>query len=109
MAAFSFSAICQSRSSAGTNYGSPFTTLASECADPRPFVFTKLTPFRAAENAAFIKDVVSEPFQGKWILTFSVVWLVLTVKQLWLRRTFTAWRSLPTCLAPSLIKEYDYV
>jgi hypothetical protein len=29
----------------------------------------------------------------------------LTVKQLWLQKTFMVWRSLHTCLAPSLIKE----
>jgi hypothetical protein len=56
----------QSRNSAGTSYDSPFTTLASESDNSHPSVFTKLTLFRAAENAAFIKDVVSEPFQGKW-------------------------------------------
>jgi hypothetical protein len=39
--------------------------LASESADPHPLVFASLMSSRAAENAAFIKDVVSEPFQGK--------------------------------------------
>ena len=38
--------------------------LASESADPHPRIFARLTPSRAAENAAFIKDVVSEPCQG---------------------------------------------
>lgn len=33
----------------------------------------------------------------------------LTVKQLWLPKTSTAWRSLHTCLARSLIKESGYV
>jgi hypothetical protein len=43
---------------------------------------------------------------GSWL---SVVWLELTVKQLWLRRTSMVWRSLRTCLALSQIKEYDCV
>ena len=58
-------AIYRSGNSAGTSYDSRFTMLASESADPHPLMFARLTPSRAAENAAFIKDVVSEPFQGK--------------------------------------------
>lgn len=105
MAASSFSAICRLKRSAGTSYGLHFTTLASERDDHRPSVFTKLTLFRAAENAAFIKDVVSEPFQGEWIPTHGVAWPVLTAKQLWLRKTSMVWKSRRICLAHSVIKE----
>lgn len=81
---------------------------ASEFADLHPLVFAKLTLPRAAENAAFIKDVVSEPFQGERPLRLSAVWLArLTAEQLWLRRTFTVWRSLPTFRAHSPTKESD--
>jgi len=38
-----------------------------------------------------------------------VVWLVLTVKQSWLRRTSTVWKSRRIYLAPSQTKESDYV
>lgn len=37
----------------------------------------------------------------------SAVWLELTVKQLWLLRTFTVWRNPRICLAPFQIKECD--
>jgi hypothetical protein len=36
---------------------------------------------------------------------FSLVWLVLTVKQLWLRKTSMVWKSRHIYLAHSVIKE----
>jgi len=39
----------------------------------------------------------------------SVVWLVLTVKQLWLRRTSMVWESRRICRAPFPTKEFDCV
>ena len=39
----------------------------------------------------------------------SVVWLVLTVKKSWLRRTSMVWKSRRTCPAHFLIKEFDCV
>ena len=39
----------------------------------------------------------------------SAVWLVLTAKQLWLRRTSMVWRNRRIYLEPFQIKESDYV
>ena len=39
----------------------------------------------------------------------SAVWLVLTVKQLWLPKTSMVWRNRRICLEPSQIKESDCV
>ena len=39
----------------------------------------------------------------------SVVWLVLTVKQLWLRRTSMVWKSRRICPAHFRTREFDCV